>query len=80
MTKADNWQTRRSMTMTQYRRTLADLNMSKAAASRWLGISQRTSSRYWYGKSTIRPDHAMLLNALVDSGLAPIVPKWSKDD
>jgi len=74
------WDLDRAMSAGQYKRILADLELSKAAASRVLGCSQRTSSRYWYGKTPIPPAHAMLLRAFRDSGMFPAVPKWTKGD
>ncbi len=74
------WDLDRNMTAGQYKRILADLELSRAAASRVLGCSSRSSSRYWHGKSDIPPAYAMLLRAYRDSGMFPLVPKWSKND
>ena len=77
-TKADKklWDLDRNMSAGQYKRILADLELSRAAAARLLGCSGRTSSRYWHGISVVDPAHAMLLRAFRDSGMFPVVPKW----
>ena len=75
-TKKRIWDLDREMSPTQLRRTLADLELSKAACARFLGCSSRTVSRYVNGLTDIDPSHAMLLRAFTDSNMLPNVPKW----
>lgn len=73
-----SWQTKRSMSPTQYVWVLRRLKLSKAGAARFLGISTRTSSRYSVGKADIDTATALLLWSMVEHDEAPLVPKWTK--
>jgi len=79
-TKADKklWALDRNMSAAQYKRILADLDLSKAAAARLLGCAERTSTRYAHGITPVPPAHAMLLRAFRDSGMYPVVPRWDR--
>ena len=79
-TKAEKklWDLDRNMSAGQYKRILADLELSRAAAARLLGCAERTSTRYAHGVTPVPPAHAMLLRAFRDSGMFPVVPSWQR--
>lgn len=81
-----NWQIR-TMSPAQYKRAIEQLGLNKAQAGRFLGVSTRTSHRYFDGDTVIPPAHAMLLRVMVELGDAPIVPRqapivppWQRGD
>lgn len=74
------WQTKREMSAYQYRQMLRQLRLTKAAASRVLGISQRTSYRYAKGQAVIPIAEGLLLRAFVEYGVKPLVPHWTRED
>jgi len=72
------WDIKREMDSHQYQEILKELGLTRAAAARFLGCSQRTSSRYWHGTLKVPPSKAMLLRAFLDSGMRPVVPPWQR--
>jgi len=70
------WDIKRDMDSHQYQQILKALELSRSAAARLLGCSQRTSSRYWSGQLKVPAAKAMLLRAYLDRGMRPVVPKW----
>jgi DNA-binding transcriptional regulator YiaG len=73
------WQHRRTMDAAEYVEILKALNLSQAAAGRYLGCSSRTASRYYHGETTIPPAEVLLLRVLVAKGIKPLVPDWKSD-
>ena len=73
-----NWQHDRTMTPEQYAWALDQLNLTRPAAGRYLGISARTSYRYGTGESLIPAAHVLLLRALIAGKWKPVVPRWHK--
>ena len=71
------WQLERSMTPHQFQRAIDYLGMSQAGPGRFLGVSERTAYRYASGNAKIPTAAALLLRAMVDLGIKPIVP-WRK--
>lgn len=57
------------MTAAQYKKAIADLGMSQAVASDWLGVSPRTGQRY----AADGPPEAVakLLRLMIKLGLTP---------
>ena len=72
------WDLERDMSAEQYQQILGALQLSMAGAARFLGCSQRTSSRYWRGTLKVPAAKAMLLRAFLDSGRRPAVPPWQR--
>ncbi len=72
------WDLERNMSAEQYQQILRALGLTRAAAARLLGCSQRTSSRYWSGALVVPPAKAMLLRAFLDTGRRPVVPPWQR--
>jgi hypothetical protein len=72
----ENWQTNRTMSPGEYRRTIAQLGLNTALAGRWLGIGTRTAYRYRDGESEIPEAHVLLLRAAVRYDIKPVVPPW----
>ena len=71
-----SWQKQREMTGLQFRLLIRRLGMSRAGASRFLGISEATASRWAKDKVRIPAADAMLLRLMVEQEIKPIVPKW----
>lgn len=73
--KSADWQQKRAMTSGEYALALFNLGLSKAAAARYLGISVRTSYRYYDGITVVPTAHALLLRSLLHHGEVPLVPR-----
>jgi len=67
------------MSPAQYRWYIKALGMSQAGAGRYLGVSERTSRRFARGEAEVPVSMVLLLRALYQYGLDPVVPKWHKD-
>jgi hypothetical protein len=52
--------------------------MSQLAAGRFLGVSGRTSRRYFTGDARIPPAHALLLRSMLHHRERPVVPAWHR--
>lgn len=74
-----SWQHQRSMTPGQYLWAIRTLNLSRPAAGRFLGVTNRTSYRYADGEAVIPAAHALLLRAMIAHNETPVVPSWHKD-
>lgn len=74
-----NWQIR-TMTPAQYKRAIEQLGLNKAQAGRFLGVSTRTSHRYFDGDTVIPPAHALLLWGMIAFKQDPVVPAWQRGD
>jgi len=70
-----SWQDDREMTARQYKNIIARLGMTQAASGRYLGRSERTIHRYVAGEVPVHEAEALLLRALVEFNVTPIVPK-----
>lgn len=77
--KDGNWQEQRTMSALQFRKTIKTLGMSKGAAGRYIGISQRTVFRLAGGQAVVPTYVALLLRSLVAHNEKPLVPKWVKE-
>ena len=73
-----NWQEARRMSPAEYISMIRKLKMSRAASARFLGVSEKTAYRYANGTNPIPDASVLLLRALVEFRVTPIVPKWSK--
>ena len=74
------WQLKRTMSALEFRQALRELKLTVAAASRVLGISRRTASRYAKTQADIPAAHALLLRTMIEYNVKPLVPLWSRDD
>jgi hypothetical protein len=69
-----SWQNMRSMTDVELRQALSALGLSRAAAARYLGLGSRTIYGYCDQGRKIPTQTALLLNALVELNITPMVP------
>jgi hypothetical protein len=74
-----SWQLERRMSSGQYAAAICRLGLNKAQAGRFLGVSVRTSHRYYDGDSEVPEAHALLLRSLIFHNEWPLVPRWSKE-
>ena len=72
------WQSERMMSPEQFRWYVKELGMSRAAASRYLNVSERTVRRYARGEAEVPTPDVLLLRALFHFGVKPEVPKWDR--
>ena len=68
-------QDNRAMSPREFERTIKALGLSKAAAGRFLGISERTLHRYADGDAEVPVSTVLLLRDMLERGIAPKVPK-----
>jgi len=68
-------QDNRAMAPREFERTLKALGLSKAAAGRFLGISERTIHRYADGDAEVPVSTVFLLRWMFDAGVIPKVPR-----
>jgi predicted transcriptional regulator len=68
-------QDNRAMSPREFERSLKALGLSKAAAGRYLGISERTVHRYADGDAEVPVSTVFLLRWMFDAGVVPKVPK-----
>ena len=68
-------QDNRAMSPREFERTLKALGLSKAAAGRWLGISERTVHRYADGDAEVPVSTVFLLRWMHDAGVIPKAPR-----
>jgi len=68
-------QDNRAMSPREFERLLEALGLSKAGASRWLGISERTVHRYADGDAEVPVSTVFLLRDMVERGVLPKVPR-----
>lgn len=71
------WQFKRTMSADEYVAALMKLDLTMAAAARYLDISARHSRRYAHGEIEIPVPTALLLRALMVHNERPIVPAWT---
>ena len=71
-----DWQFMRSMTAGEFRQAIALLGMSQAAASRYLGLSERQVARMVHAEADVPVPVALLLNSLLAHKERPDVPSW----
>jgi DNA-binding transcriptional regulator YiaG len=74
----NDWQNQRRMTATQFKRICKQLDISKAAAGRYIGVSLRRLRRITKGESEVPESAALLLRSLVAHNEKPVVPKWER--
>ena len=74
-----SWQVRR-MTPKEYERAIGLLGLNKAQAGRFLGVSTRTSHRYFDGDAEIPVAQSLLLRSMIHHKEGPIVPPWQRGD
>jgi hypothetical protein len=70
-----NWQDDRSKTADQFVACLKSLGLSQAAASRYLGLSERQVYRMVHGHAPVPTPVCLLLNAMIHHNEKPVVPK-----
>jgi len=75
MDDTSTFQLARQMSPREYERTIATLGMTRVAAGRYLGVSERTARRYCSGDTDVPPPSVMLLRLLLELQIEPIVPK-----
>ena len=68
----------RAMAPRHFERILEALGLSKAAAGRFLGISERTIHRYVDGEAEVPVSTVLLLRDMLERGIAPKVPRRPK--
>jgi hypothetical protein len=68
------------MTPKEYERAIGLLGLNKAQAGRFLGVSTRTSHRYFDGDTDVPAAHSLLLRAMIHHKEPPIVPPWQRGD
>ena len=68
-------QDNRAMSPREFGRTIGALGLSKAAAGRFLGVSERTIHRYADGDAEVPVSTVLLLRDMLERGIAPKVPK-----
>ena len=73
-----SWQKEREMTPRQFKNIIARLGMTQAASARYLGRSERTVHRYVADEVPVHPAEALLLRALVEFNVTPVVPPRSE--
>jgi transcriptional regulator with XRE-family HTH domain len=69
------WQCDRTLTPQQLEHVLFLLGMSQEACGRYLGVSGRTVRRYIRGERPIPESTVLLLRALVNFKVQPLVPR-----
>ena len=74
-----SWQSKRSMTASQFKRVIKELDMSISGAARFLGHSHRQGFRYLDGTAIVCPAEAMLLWGMLERGDKPVVPPWDRE-
>jgi DNA-binding transcriptional regulator YiaG len=74
-----DWQSQRRMTATQFKRICIELEISRAAAGRYIGVSLRRLRRITKGQSEVPESAALLLRSLVAHNEKPLVPKWRQE-
>jgi predicted transcriptional regulator len=67
-------QDNRAMSPREFERLLEALGLSKAAAGRWLGVSERTVHRYADGDAEVPVSTVFLLRLFVEQDRLPKVP------
>ena len=70
-----SWQNR-IMSPVDYRRAIHALQLNKAQAGRFLGISVCTAHRYWDGDAKVPAAHALLLRSMIHHNDLPLVPPY----
>jgi len=65
----------RAMSPREFERTIDALGLSKAAAGRFLGVSERTLHRYADGDAEIPVSTVLLLRWMLEAGVIPKVPR-----
>ena len=68
-------QTTRAISPAGFERLIDALGLSKAAAGRFLGISERTIHRYVDGEAEVPVSTVLLLRWMMAEGIAPKAPK-----
>ena len=68
------WQYDRALSPAAYLRAIKALGMSRIAAARYLGVSERTARRFATGEGDIPPSVVLLLGALLHYNARPVVP------
>lgn len=71
---AMHWQLQRTMNDAEFRATIKQLGLSRSACARFLNRGQRTIYRYAEENGTIPTETALLLNAMIELNIKPIVP------
>lgn len=71
------WQLKRTMSADEYVAALMKLDLTMAAAARYLDISARHSRRFAHGEIDVPVPVALLLRALMVHNERPIVPAWT---
>jgi transcriptional regulator with XRE-family HTH domain len=74
-----DWQSKREMSPAEFKSITKSLGMSIAAAGRYLGVAPRTASRYAHGETEIHVSVVLLLRAIRELGIKPVVPSWKSD-
>ena len=69
-----SWQSEREMSPREYKKIIAQLGMTQAASARFLGRSERTVHRYVAGEVSVHAAEVLLLRALVEHNVTPVVP------
>jgi hypothetical protein len=68
----------RGMSPAEFARTIKSLGLSKAAAGRYLGVSERTLHRYVDGEAEVPVSTVFWLRWLLEAGIKPKVPRRSR--
>jgi hypothetical protein len=82
MTKRDDTWQLLGQRKTSHRQLLVmtrELGLNKAAAGRFIGVSERTTRRMFRGQAEIPVSVGLLLRLMLKHGEQPIVPAWSRE-
>lgn len=71
-----SWQSKRTMTVQEYRKILKQLGLSRTGAGRYFGVSKRTALRYGSGDAKLPTTVVLLVRCLHAHEVEPEVPKW----
>jgi hypothetical protein len=74
-----SWQKQREMTGLQFKLVTRRLGMSRAGAGRFLGVSEATTRRWVLDENRIPVAVVMLLRAMVELQIEPVVPEWERE-
>lgn len=69
-----SWQHTRTMSPAAFRAAVAALQVTPAAAGRFLGLSDRTVRRFLRGERDVPTSVVLLLNCMITHRLRPLVP------
>jgi DNA-binding transcriptional regulator YiaG len=73
-----SWQNKRTMSPREIKQALEEFGISQAALGRYLGRGERTVHRWMDGSYLMSPAEVLLIRALLEHGMLPVVPPKPK--